>query len=143
MLFRSINSGTFEHIRTVAWADDNTAHIAGDNGLLCISRDGGLTWEPLSTGTKSNFGTIAISGGRGYVFGSGGVGFAFTVPVQVPNIPPRRRHQHPDQHAAVLRVPPHSGDGHGDRPGWDGGQGRVLSRPVQAGGVHQAAPRRT
>ena len=83
-----VNSGTSATIRNVVWADANTAYIVGDGGLLCISTDGGLTWSPLNTGSGLNWGGFAISGGSGYVFGAGGTGLSFGVPVQPVNLPP-------------------------------------------------------
>lgn len=103
-----VNSGTTTTIRNVVWADDNTAYIAGDNGLLCISRDGGLTWEPLGTGGSTSFGGLAISGGRAFLFGGGGGGLTFGVPVQVPNLPPTIQINTPtntQQFYACTRIP--------------------------------------
>ncbi len=65
--------------------DANTAHVAGDNGLLCITRDGGQTWEPLWAGGNASFGALARSGVRAVLFGARGSRFNFSVPNQVLN----------------------------------------------------------
>ncbi len=87
----ALNSGTTGTFRSVVIVDANTAYVAGDNGLLCITRDGGNTWEPLGTGGNGSYGSLALSGGQAFVFGAGGTGFAFSVPNQVLNQPPTIR----------------------------------------------------
>jgi hypothetical protein len=87
----ALNSGTTGTFRSVVIVDANTAYVAGDNGLLCITRDGGNTWEPLGTGGNGSYGSLVLSGGQAFVFGAGGTGFAFSVPNQVLNQPPTIR----------------------------------------------------
>jgi len=86
-----LNTGTTGTFRNVAIVDASTIYASGDNGLFCVSRNGGDTWEPLGLGSASDLGGLAVNGGRLFLFGSGGAGFAFTAPGQVVNQPPTIR----------------------------------------------------
>ncbi|MBM3883238.1 MAG: hypothetical protein FJ387_26590, partial [Verrucomicrobia bacterium] len=84
----ALESGTTGTFRAVAIVDETTAYAAGDNGLFCVTRDGGITWEPLTTGTSTALATLTVTSGRAFLFGAGGAGFTFAVPGQVLNLPP-------------------------------------------------------
>ena len=83
-----VTSGTSATFRNVAIVDALTAYASGDNGLLCITRDGGLTWQPQGLGSAGDLGGVAANGGRVFLFGEGGSGFALTAPGQTVNLEP-------------------------------------------------------
>jgi hypothetical protein len=75
----AVNSGVTTAFRSVLIVDDNTIVVSGDGGLVCLSTDGGLTWQTLSVGTSASLTTLALAGDEVLAFGDGGTGFAFFV----------------------------------------------------------------
>jgi photosystem II stability/assembly factor-like uncharacterized protein len=60
-------------IRSFKFLDANRGFMAGDDGLLLASEDGGRTWAQVSVPTKEHLTGISFVGNEGWVSGYGGV----------------------------------------------------------------------
>ena len=59
--------------RTVKFLDARRGLVAGDNGMLLATDDGGYNWKPVSLPTRNNLSAIAWHGESGWIAGHGGV----------------------------------------------------------------------
>lgn len=53
-VFVRVPSGTSNHLRAVDLRGDSLGLIAGDNGTILRTSDGGLSWSPVASGTASH-----------------------------------------------------------------------------------------
>ena len=54
-----LNSGTTQDLNSVDFFDENNGLIAGDNGLILKTMDGGDTWESVTSGTSDNLNGVS------------------------------------------------------------------------------------
>lgn len=70
------------------WAIDADNIIAvGDNGVVCISTDGGANWDLLSIGTTVDLLDVTVENCTGYCTGANGTVFQFPFPGCTPSLP--------------------------------------------------------
>jgi hypothetical protein len=65
-------SGTTQDLNAAYFVSDTLGFIAGNNGTILKTTDGGLTWLSRSTGTANHNDVIFPAATEGYVLGSGG-----------------------------------------------------------------------
>lgn len=67
-------SGTTQDLYSFSFIDLNTGFVAGNNGTLLKTTNGGLNWLPQQTGTNNSFYAMSFpSANTGYIVGTGGV----------------------------------------------------------------------
>jgi photosystem II stability/assembly factor-like uncharacterized protein len=59
--------------RAVKFLDARRGYVAGDNGMLLATDDGGYNWKPVALPTGNNLTAIAWRGESGWIAGHGGV----------------------------------------------------------------------
>ncbi len=60
-------------LRTVKFLDDRRGYVAGDEGTLLSTTDGGYHWQTVTVPTKENLTSIQWQGESGWIAGFGGV----------------------------------------------------------------------
>jgi photosystem II stability/assembly factor-like uncharacterized protein len=66
-------SGTSNDLHDVQFIDSQTGWIAGDNGTILKTTNGGTTWSPLTSGLSQDlYAVFFINSSTGWVTGDGG-----------------------------------------------------------------------
>lgn len=67
-------SGTTQDLYSVRFLDSNTGFVAGNNGTLLKTTNGGIFWIQQQTGTNNSFYSMCFpTPNTGYIVGTGGV----------------------------------------------------------------------
>lgn len=69
----SQSSGTSQHLYSLHFSDANTGWIAGANGVVRNTTNGGSTWTGQSAGTQWHYGMTFLNANTGWMSGSTGL----------------------------------------------------------------------
>jgi hypothetical protein len=89
-------------LRSVRIIDSNVAFVAGDNGVLLQTNDGGATWTLLFAGSNTAWLGLDFAGGRGFLVGEGGIIYRFITVFVAINQPPLVNITGPTNNAALV-----------------------------------------
>ncbi len=71
--WKKVSSGTKELLSCLSCPDGERAWVAGSNGMILATQDGGVTWKTQKSGTSNHlFGVFFIDNRKGWVVGEYG-----------------------------------------------------------------------
>ncbi len=73
LTFTAVNIGTTEFLHATVWLNAQIGYVAGANGTLYFTRDGGASWAQSVLGTGETIHAIRIIGNRLWIVGSNGL----------------------------------------------------------------------
>lgn len=101
-----LTSGVNTSLRAIRIINAATVVVAGDNGVVLFTTDGGSNWSRLSTGTNVAWSGLDFAGGRGLLFGEGGVIYLFRLVFIPVNQPPVVTIIEPTNNVAIVACVP-------------------------------------